>query len=358
MSKARLVAQLLAKRFMAEGRMTVIPQSIGSVEEGMQLASSRNKPNAWTETAAFAGLSVQAVGVEEGKAEPGVIIYATKGTAKSFKSLPKEIDEVRIVVRKIGLVSVNPDQANNATTEPKTHLRKERITCGSSCATAGGDAGTIGAVVKRLDDEKFFIMSNNHVLAGCNTIPLGMPILAPWPEDCRPDGCLPRSIARLAAVVALRVGDPQHVKPCEEDLALGALLSPDLVSSWQGGDDGYDTPAEIAEPISGMRVKKMGRTTGLTTAVVDTIVFDPTPIPCQTRDFKGNLWFKNIWYLLGSHSQFALPGDSGSLVVTEDGKKAVGVLFASSTKGDYGQMIPISHALKELKVSLVSGHGL
>jgi hypothetical protein len=62
--------------------------------------------------------------------------------------------------------------------------------------------------------------------------------------------------------------------------------------------------------------------------------------------------------IVSSRSAFALPGDSGSLVVTEDGTAAVGVLFASSTKGDYGQMIPISHALKILKVTLVSGHGL
>src|SRR4051812_41672636 len=110
-SKARLVAQLLAKRFMAEGRMAVVQQPIGSVDDAVQLAASRHKPLVWEQTAAFSGLSVQAVGVEEGKDEPGVVIYAAKGAAKAFKILPKEIDGVKVSVRRIGLVSVNPDQA-------------------------------------------------------------------------------------------------------------------------------------------------------------------------------------------------------------------------------------------------------
>jgi hypothetical protein len=74
-------------RFMAEGRMAVISQPMGTVEDGIQLASSRQKPNLWPETSAFSGLSVQAVGVEEGKQDSGVVIYAAKGTVRSFKAI-------------------------------------------------------------------------------------------------------------------------------------------------------------------------------------------------------------------------------------------------------------------------------
>jgi hypothetical protein len=66
-----------------------------------------------------------------------------------------------------------------------------------------------------------------------------------------------------------------------------------------------------------------------------------------------------MWYVVGDHSNFALPGDSGSLVVTEDEKHAVGVIFSSNRTGDYGLMIPIRHVLSKFGgLTLVSGHGV
>jgi hypothetical protein len=56
---------------------------------------------------------------------------------------------------------------------------------------------------------------------------------------------------------------------------------------------------------------------------------------------------------------FVLPGDSGSLVVNEDGLVAVGVLFAGNPSGDYGWIIPMPAALGVFGgLSLVSGHGV
>ena len=60
-------------------------------------------------------------------------------------------------------------------------------------------------------------------------------------------------------------------------------------------------------------------------------------------------------------SPFALPGDSGSLVVTEDGAHAIGVVFAASqgASGDYGIIIPIHHVLSRFNgLQLVNGHGI
>src|SRR5436189_4710585 len=123
-NKARLVAQLLVKRFMAEGSISVVPQRLGSAEEGMQLAAAKNKPALWKETEAFAGVAVQAVGHEEGREKPGVVVYATKGSARAFKSLPKAIDDVPVGVKNIGLVSVHPDKPAKATGEPNVYVRK------------------------------------------------------------------------------------------------------------------------------------------------------------------------------------------------------------------------------------------
>jgi hypothetical protein len=53
----------------------------------------------------------------------------------------------------------------------------------------------------------------------------------------------------------------------------------------------------------------------------------------------------------GEH--FVLPGDSGSLVVSEDGSSAVGVVFAGNPSGDYGFIIPMPAA-----VAVFGGLGL
>jgi hypothetical protein len=52
---------------------------------------------------------------------------------------------------------------------------------------------------------------------------------------------------------------------------------------------------------------------------------------------------------------FAIAGDSGSLVVTEDGTATVGLIFAAS--GQYGCFTPLKYILQELGGGeLVGGH--
>jgi hypothetical protein len=344
---------------MAEGNLAVFPQQrLASVDDGMKFASSKHKEAAWQETLAYAGLAVSAVSHRDG-GRPGVIIYVSKASARALKALPKEIDGVPVTIRKIGLISISPDKASKVTGEQRVYKRGDRIACGSSCAAGGGgDSGTFGAIVTKGGDDTLFLLSNNHVIAGCNQIPPGMPIMSPAPADARPDGYAPLSIAVLTEAIAMHSGNPKHVPPCEEDVALGRITLPDSVSSWQGGEDGYDTPTEIVDPEPDMKVKKVGRTTGLTTAVVDGEVSDPYGVNCNIQDFRAKVWFKNFWCLIGTEIPFALPGDSGSLVVTEDGKAAVGLIFSSSPNGAIGHMIPFSHIAKRLGIKLRNGHGV
>lgn len=344
---------------MAEGSLAVLPQQrIGSTSDGMQLASARHKEEAWDATLAYAMLAVSAVGHQEGKANGGVVVYISKGSAKALKAVPKEIDGVPIVIRKVGLISINPAQAGKYSGEPKIYTRGDRIACGSSCATTIGDAGTLGAIVTKKGDDALFALSNNHVLAGCNQIPPGLAIMSPAPADSRPGGRPPLAIGELTEAIPMHSGNPKHVKPCEEDVAIGRITEPTKVCTWQGGDDGYDTPVEITEPEMDMRVKKVGRTTGLTLGAVDAQVTDPYPVACNVKGFKANVWFNNFWSLLGDETPFALPGDSGSLVVTEDGKKAVGLLFSSSPNGAVGYMVTLSQVVKKLGIDLKSGYGI
>jgi hypothetical protein len=367
-SKARDAAHLLAKRFMVAGKMSVVPGSIGTSDEGIQLAAKLKREDAWEETQAFAILGVQAVGYSDGiesesgeRSPPEVVVYAAKTTVKEINALAKSVVAgVSVRIRKIGLVTVHPDDVDGVETEPHAYVCENgRVACGGSCSTATGYAGTIGALVRKAKDDSIYLLSCNHVIAACNQIDPGMPIMAPAPDDARPDKVLPLSIARLHEAILLQTGSLGLAGSGEEDLALGRIINPDLVSSWQGDpENGFDTPTEIVDAKPGMKVKKFGRTTGLTFGVVDALVAEPYPVHCQSKKFKGEVWFRNIVYVDGQGEAFALPGDSGSLVVTEDGTKAVGLLFSSNGNGEFGQLIPMRHVAGKLGVSLINGHGI
>ena len=73
--------------------------------------------------------------------------------------------------------------------------------------------------------------------------------------------------------------------PCDNDLALARAIDPTTISSWQGDNvDGYDTPAGAAALVSGMKVRKFGRTTGHSWGRLQSKVTVPTPnlLQCQT----------------------------------------------------------------------------
>lgn len=217
----------------------------------------------------------------------------------------------------------------------------------------------MGALVRKNGQSGMYVLSNNHVLAACNHVPVGMPILAPSTIDGR-QGMAPREVCQHAEICELRSGVPTLVEPVREDAALARVANPDVVSSWQGGeDDGYDTPTSVVSPASGMRVKKAGRSTGLTTGTVEALL-NPFPLPYQARYFKATVWFQDVWTVRGDAGEsFAIPGDSGSLVVTEDGTAAVGLIFAVGPKSEYGIMVPMPHISGLFGgITLVGNHGV
>jgi len=81
----------------------------------------------------------------------------------------------------------------------------------------------------------------------------------------------------------------------------------------------------------------------------------------KAKHFNATVWFTNTWTLRPADPQepFALPGDSGSLVVTEDGTTAIGLLFAANIRGDRVRIAPIQDVLTALgNLELVSGYGI
>jgi hypothetical protein len=360
-SGAQRVASLLAYAFLSDGKFSA---TRGPVEVPWLLDNFSAKAAA-AESAdihkAFGDVSVQSVGSEEGPGKPKVHIYLSRGSARLIKSLPPAIDGVPIRAHRMGPITVRADAAAGANTAGHLFLRGERICCGSSCAPTSEDyAGTLGALVTSTVFDGTYLLSNNHVFAGCNHIPREQSIVAPSPVDAVQNVHAQREIGRSEHIHELRSGDPNWVVPCDTDLALARATNDDAITSWQGANPGYDTPSDVASPVSEMAVKKFGRTTALTEGVVEARVTAPMAVTYNAKQFKGTVWFNDVWTIRGSvKTPFARQGDSGSLVVTKDGTKAVGLLFAVNGTGEYGWVIPMPRVVQAFGgLQLVTGHGV
>jgi hypothetical protein len=361
MSKSRITARGLALQLTDDFFRNGCFESVGSgsVPAAGPASASNNQYYDYEDfRSGYAGLSVQCVGCDETVGNEMVYIYVTRGTKKKLESISGDKSGIPTKIVNIGKTIIKPEAVSSATNRGNVFVRNNRIACGSSCQPAGENySGTIGVIARR--DNELFALSNNHVFAACNHTPVGQPIMSPSNADTGPDVPAPRLIARHSGIIELRSGNPQLVPTTSLDVAFAAI-EPDAVTSWQGNpDDGYDTPTTCAPPVAGMSVKKVGRTTGLTFGIVETDVPGYFSLLYRCPKFTATVWFRDIWLIKADNSgTFALAGDSGSLVVTEDSKHAVGLLFAATQSGGYGYVIPIESILSKLKMSLVSGHGI
>lgn len=200
-------------------------------------------------------------------------------------------------------------------------------------------AGTFGALVED-GDGKRYILSNNHVLANENALPLGSPIFQPGLLD---DGNpTTDQIARLSRFVKIKVSPAEN----RVDGALAELLEAKLakrrilpsVSNLSGPDP---VPAAV-----GMRVHKHGRTTGYTRGRVVDVAADVN----VGYDF-GTARFIDQIIVIGDAGSFSDSGDSGSLIVDRGTRRATGLLFAGSASHTIAN--PIQDVLAGLSVTLL-----
>jgi hypothetical protein len=228
-------------------------------------------------------------------------------------------------------------------------------------------AGTLGCIVRDRATNARLILSNNHVLANSNDGAVGDPILQPGPVDggvtstdtiahlerfveikygSQPGVCnIANNLASMANDLARLVGSKHQLQSVRVDAAatnqvdaavarpvsdgdvLNDILNIGTVSGW--------VPVEL-----GMPLRKSGRTTGLTSGEV--VVLDATVT--VGYDAGRQATFDNQ-IVAGPISK---GGDSGSLVVTGDPPKAVGLLFAGSDQSTI--LNPIDLVLAQLSI--------
>jgi hypothetical protein len=270
---AEELAKSLAARFLESGNYEALGTPLGR-EAALRYARAASidaLEHYFRAEEGFAGLAVHSVGFTAGADVEEVIIYVVRGSRKMLNALPEAVEDIRVRAELMG--RLRPGPSPSMATSGVSHLfeRNARIACGSSCAPSNENySGTLGALVR--DGSRILALSNNHVFASCNHTPVNMPILSPSTADARPGRRAPGEICRYERMVELRSGDPNLVPPARLDAAIASVPDPQSVSSWQGdADDGFDTPIRTASPSAGLKVKKFGRTTGLTRGTIEAL---------------------------------------------------------------------------------------
>ena len=217
---------------------------------------------------------------------------------------------------------------------------------GVSCGHVAITAGTLGCLVTR--GGQVYILSNNHVLADSNQGQPGDPILQPGPYD---GGTLADQIATLEEFVPINFGTDGSTCPIATGLAdvfngLAQIFgSRHRMRAFQENPEMNLVDAAIARPLStdlvekrileigepqgvgegtlGLRIRKSGRTTGLTSGEITQV--DAT---VRVGYGAGNTATFTDQLVAGPMSS---GGDSGSAVLDEDGR-VVGLLFAGSAQ--------------------------
>jgi hypothetical protein len=254
--------------------------------------------------------------------------------------LPTEVNGHPVDVEQVG--TFRRFMATTAATQmpnPRIKIRPARPGCSIGFRDPNNQfimAGTFGALVKK--GQTRLILSNNHVLADENKLPLGSPIFQPGFLDA---GNPPNNgrIARLTKFVPLVPGVMNKV-----DCAIAALDSNNVATNsvlFIGPPTGRKR-AQID-----MIVHKFGRTTGFTVGRVTSV---ETDVSVQYE--AGIVSFEDQIIIQGLNSNpFSAAGDSGSLILERSTNRAVGLLFAGSSSHTIANHI--DDVLQALGVSLV-----
>ena len=295
---------------------------------------------------------------------PNVTIFVdreAKNVVDLVSSLPKQIGNVNAVVyvtekfhSAVGQ-AVMPDA-----TEGTPHTEKQ--TPPVQLGTSGGDAfdiangfccgGTSGSLVSIGGVQ--YVLSNNHVFEG-DRIPGGNgrvsmngdAILQPGLIDV---GCVASGAQTIATLVLKNSLPGSNV-----DCAVGQVVPGMVDNKGRILEIGTISKAPVAAAIN-QRVKKSGRTTGLTKSTVSGLnatISVAYPNECAggtafTKTFTGQILVNSP---VGN--VFIGPGDSGSLMVEGKNKNPhpVGLLYASGTGVAIAQ--PIQEVLNFLGATMV-----
>ena len=239
-----------------------------------------------------------------------------------------------------------------------TTTRNDPIRLGCSISpTTVEYAGTLGCFCRDNQSGRDEILSNNHVLADVNSVPVSTTIMQPGARDGGRPGT--DDIAELLRFVPIQFGGfPNRV-----DAAVATLLDhgrgENRDTLFDSSDDPQPAlklqPGSPVEAVPGMSVVKTGRTTRHTQGRVRAVNVNNflVDVGVGVARFDGQIIIETA----APPQPFSRPGDSGSLIVDDQGRP-VALLFAGSASGGAGNVgitgaNPISLVTSQLGVTLI-----
>ncbi len=279
-----------------------------------------------------------------GTGEPAVTVLVRRKIPSS------DMPSAHVVPGHFGQVRTDVIEVGDLALLDRTSRARPAIP-GSSIGHSKVTAGTFGAVVRDRKTGKPLILSNNHVLANITDgtdgrARIGDAILQPgrydggqpddilgylerfvpiWRTASRPSCAIARAAERLgsAALRTVKNGYELRIvrKRSTENLVDAAVARPVSDDMIDASIMEVGAVSACGEPEIGMKVRKSGRTTGLTTGTIRVL---SATLKVSLGDV-GEAYFSDQIVA----TSMGQPGDSGSLVVTDDGT-AVGLLGAGS----------------------------
>jgi hypothetical protein len=192
---------------------------------------------------------------------------------------------------------------------------KGTLASGNGIADTQGGFGTVGGFFfrKGMGDQVFGV-SNNHVIAGCNSVEIGTPIFDT-------DG---QRLGVLSAFVPL----VQPPAPNTLDMAVFAI-DPGIETEWRPFPPTTLWKEGVHLPVTKIGAKTEIQTFGRVKSIDGFVEVT----------LLGELFsFEAVVTIEGDDGFFSEEGDSGSMVFTTDGR-LVGILFAIS--GNFSYLCPV-----------------
>ena len=269
--------------------------------------------------------------------------------------IPQQLEEVPVHPVVTGKIYALPKPDNPGHGKPgggggslsPTDRWPRPVPIGVSTGNEGeNSAGTIGCRVT--DSSNVYALSNNHVYALENEASDNSQVLQPGRYD---DGTVTNdaigSLSDFEPILFLK-DNASNTNTIDAAIAISSTSSLGNATP----SDGYGTPkSTTAAAYVNQRVQKYGRTTGLTKGQVWA-----TNLTVDVQYSSGTARFVGQIMVVDMSGGFILPGDSGSLLVS-DGKgkskgQPVGLLFAGDEYGTYGIANPIDLVLDRFGVTI------
>ncbi len=256
--------------------------------------------------------------------------------ADAYLTQLKKVARGEVDVRYVGRISKRA--------VPWYQKRNRPVRSGCSIGHFQITAGTLGCLVVDARGVAH-ILSNNHVLANENRARIGDSIIQPGAYDGGSDPA--DRVGSLARFIRLSIKAPNLIDCAIATLADG-IEHDDRIKGL-----GAIKGVFAGEVRSGLTVRKLGRTTGLTQGRITAFELDNVVVQYDL----GNLRFDDQIEIEGvGKKSFSDGGDSGSLIVT-DGVEALGLLFAGGDQGGSNGLgltyvNPADTVMEKLRVSL------